>query len=264
MGFLREDGKKALRVSSPEGMQRSTYFLSLPLKYSIVLMVASIMLHWLISQSVFLVQSCAFGPGTDGERLPALDQSSRGYSILGSTLALSLAGAMVVALSLNSVLRSYHDIPPGFQLMAFNSSALKAVCQRPEGDTDARYFPVRIGAVSDMEDVTAGYTPRLVFSTDTELRTPEHGGQYLQPVFVEREGNWRKLNAAASGSMARCCSFAAELWNSLLLFSARRRRGSYCDGSDGRSGLVDEWEMEPPGTYRHSSRPSSDSESREG
>lgn len=30
--YLREDGKKPLRVSSPVGMQRSTYFLSLPWK----------------------------------------------------------------------------------------------------------------------------------------------------------------------------------------------------------------------------------------
>lgn len=38
--FLRPNGKKALRVSSPKAVQRSSYSLSLPLKYSIPLMVA--------------------------------------------------------------------------------------------------------------------------------------------------------------------------------------------------------------------------------
>ena len=255
MGFLREDGKKTLRVSSPEGMQRSTYFLSLPLKYSISLMALSTVLHWLISQSLFLVQTSGFAAGTDDERIPDLDKSSRGYSILGATLATSVGVVLVVALSLNSLLRNYHDIPPGFQLMAFNSSAIKAVCQRPEGDTDARYFPVRLGIVSDMEGVTADCTPRMVFSTDTELQTPEHGGQYLQPVLVRGRGSWR--------------SFATELWNSLLLLSARQRQGSRREESDGRSGLVNDatlndWEMEQPGAQGHSSRPSPDIENKEG
>ncbi|KAF7195075.1 hypothetical protein HII31_03543, partial [Pseudocercospora fuligena] len=48
--------KRYLRVSDPRGKQRSTYFLSLPYRYSIPLLVGSMVLHWLISQSFFLAR----------------------------------------------------------------------------------------------------------------------------------------------------------------------------------------------------------------
>jgi hypothetical protein len=46
--------RKGLRVSSPVGSQRSTYFLSLPLRYGLPLMLISTTLHWLLSQAIFL------------------------------------------------------------------------------------------------------------------------------------------------------------------------------------------------------------------
>ena len=44
-----------LRVTQPEGRQRSKYFLSLPYRYAIALMVQSIIVHWFVSQSLFLL-----------------------------------------------------------------------------------------------------------------------------------------------------------------------------------------------------------------
>jgi hypothetical protein len=51
-GFAKE--RKTLRVSAPVGIQRSTYFISLPLKYGIPMMVLFSLEHWLLSQSTFL------------------------------------------------------------------------------------------------------------------------------------------------------------------------------------------------------------------
>ncbi|KAF2035730.1 hypothetical protein EK21DRAFT_53222, partial [Setomelanomma holmii] len=48
--------RKGLRVTRPVGQQRDTYFLQLPYKWSLPLTVASGGLHWLLSQSVFLVR----------------------------------------------------------------------------------------------------------------------------------------------------------------------------------------------------------------
>lgn len=45
---------RPLRVTSPEGEQRSTYRLQLPYRYSIPLLVTSIMLHWLVSNTVYV------------------------------------------------------------------------------------------------------------------------------------------------------------------------------------------------------------------
>jgi len=47
--------KKALRVSAPEGIQRSSYFVSMPWRYGIPLIAGTSILHWLISQSLFVI-----------------------------------------------------------------------------------------------------------------------------------------------------------------------------------------------------------------
>lgn len=46
---------KPLRVSFPKGMQIATWRLQLPYKFSIPLLLISIILHWLISNSIFLL-----------------------------------------------------------------------------------------------------------------------------------------------------------------------------------------------------------------
>jgi hypothetical protein len=146
--FLGEDGKKVLRVSAPRGMQRSTYFLSLPAKYSVPLMAMSTAMHWLISQSIYLVQTRAYGPGLNSERIPSFDNTGRGSSVLGSVLAILFGGLVVAIMLINSGVRRYRGIPDGFQLMAYNSSGIQAMCQRPEGDREAGFFPIRMGVTT--------------------------------------------------------------------------------------------------------------------
>lgn len=49
-------GAKTLRVSQPVGTQRETYFLQLPLRWAIPLDATGGILHWLLSQTIFLVR----------------------------------------------------------------------------------------------------------------------------------------------------------------------------------------------------------------
>jgi hypothetical protein len=46
--------RKALRVTTPSGGQRSTHYLQLPYGYALPLLAASAVLHWLTSQAIFL------------------------------------------------------------------------------------------------------------------------------------------------------------------------------------------------------------------
>ena len=46
---------KAMRVSEPRGVQRSTYWLQLPYRWSLPLMAIMALLHWLVSGAVFMV-----------------------------------------------------------------------------------------------------------------------------------------------------------------------------------------------------------------
>lgn len=59
-GYAKE--RKTLRVSHPVGIQRSSFFISMPMKYGIPLLAANATLHWLVSQSLFLVSTTAFYP----------------------------------------------------------------------------------------------------------------------------------------------------------------------------------------------------------
>lgn len=54
--------RKPLRVSEPRGIQRSSFFISLPLRYGIPLYATSGLMHWLISQSLFLARITAIKP----------------------------------------------------------------------------------------------------------------------------------------------------------------------------------------------------------
>lgn len=44
----------SLRVTIPQGQQRSKYRLQLPYRYSIPLIVVSIVLHWLVSNALYV------------------------------------------------------------------------------------------------------------------------------------------------------------------------------------------------------------------
>ncbi|KAL5385534.1 hypothetical protein DPSP01_004647 [Paraphaeosphaeria sporulosa] len=48
--------RKSLRVTKPQGQQRETHFLQLPLKWGIPVNFTSGLLHWLASQALFLVR----------------------------------------------------------------------------------------------------------------------------------------------------------------------------------------------------------------
>ncbi|KAL4875254.1 hypothetical protein BJY04DRAFT_224224 [Aspergillus karnatakaensis] len=71
--------RKGLRVSTrPQGYQRRTYFLSLPLRYGLPLIAMSGLLHWLMSQSIFLVRILAYTAWQ--ERDASSDAMTLGYS----------------------------------------------------------------------------------------------------------------------------------------------------------------------------------------
>ena len=79
--------KRPLRVTTPRGQQRSTWYLQLPFTYSVPLIAASGLLHWLISQSLFLVRVEAF---RNGKQVVEESFSRVGYSVLPTLLVICL------------------------------------------------------------------------------------------------------------------------------------------------------------------------------
>lgn len=76
--------RKTLRVTHPRGIQRSTYFISLPYKYGIPLMIANTVLHILISQSLFIISTVAYLPNLVED--PVNSYTVTGYSTSGSII----------------------------------------------------------------------------------------------------------------------------------------------------------------------------------
>ncbi|KAL9598846.1 MAG: hypothetical protein Q9179_003771 [Wetmoreana sp. 5 TL-2023] len=135
--------RKTLRVSSPVGAQRSTYWLQLPYRYSIPLIVSSNLLSWLVSQSLFVVKINVL---YDLNRSVQADQSilSCGYSPGAIVLAI-IVGTFIM---LGAVLLGLRTYAPGMPLAATCSAAISAACHAPEDDPDAAVLPVQWGVVS--------------------------------------------------------------------------------------------------------------------
>lgn len=180
------------------------------MKYSIPLMVAMINLHWLISESLFLVRIQVFGPGPDIYRIPDLDKSVVGYSILGIILAIALGSIMVASLLVNSAVRKYEDAPAGFPSMATSSAAISAACRPPEEDKEAHLFEVRLGVVKCGTRDSGRETGQITFSTHIHLEEPQSGTVYLQPFAppstpftVQARQNLRRLQRCAKVVVTR-------------------------------------------------------------
>ncbi|KAJ5150526.1 uncharacterized protein N7500_010715 [Penicillium coprophilum] len=139
--------QKPLRVSWPRGAQRSTYYLSLPYRYSIPLLIVSAVLHWLVSQSFFFVQVIPF----DRHGVPQTHLSdvfvlvTCGYSPVAIIFGIIVGGLLpIVALGLG--LRRFRSHMP---LAGQCSAAISAACHPMTTAVDHAVKPVQWGEVPD-------------------------------------------------------------------------------------------------------------------
>ena len=164
--------RKALRVSAPKGYQRSSWFLSLPYKYGIPLTLASGLLHWFISQALFLVRVVMYDGIPSGTGLGAV--SRVGFSPIGIVMAFTLATLLVLVLVALGLLCKYPGGEAAVPLMGTSSAAISAACHPPEDDKDAHLLPVKWGVVG-VSEVGAG---RCAFTTACDVHTPVEGAVY--------------------------------------------------------------------------------------
>ncbi|KAI0885883.1 uncharacterized protein GGS22DRAFT_162213 [Annulohypoxylon maeteangense] len=151
--------RKNLRVSEPTGDQRSSYTLSLPYRYSIPLLIASAMAHWLMSQSLFVVQTLGFmyqptHKTDDGfVRIPDLDGSVLGFSAIGMILTIITLGILLIALLALSMrklpCRKTDDAEVSevirMPVSAACSAAISSACHPSAGEKEAELLPLQWG-----------------------------------------------------------------------------------------------------------------------
>ncbi|KAI1370753.1 hypothetical protein F4677DRAFT_437391 [Hypoxylon crocopeplum] len=139
--------RKPLRVSEPVGIQRSGYFISVPFRYGIPLMVFSALFHWLISQSFFLARITALMP--DGVEDYGNSFSTLGYSPYAIIVTL-IIGSVNIGFLLLIGCRKYDGT---MRMVSTNSMAISAACHCPVGDREFGYqLPIQWGVVEIGED----------------------------------------------------------------------------------------------------------------
>ncbi|KAL2795689.1 hypothetical protein BJX66DRAFT_324434 [Aspergillus keveii] len=145
--------RKGLRLSwDPKSAQHSSYFLSLPYRYAVPLMASSDILHWLISQSLFLS-----------------DLTTRGYTPAAIVCSLSLGVFMLICL----LATGSKKLSSGMPVAGSCSFAISAAChprynpnlelgnQGMGGDEGSELMPVKWGAVA-----FGGVIGHCTFSSD--------------------------------------------------------------------------------------------------
>ncbi|KAF2030263.1 hypothetical protein EK21DRAFT_112181 [Setomelanomma holmii] len=142
--------RKGLRVSrQPVGAQRTEYFLQLPYRFGIPLMALSGMLHWLVSQAIFLVAVdfyTVFGePGSGLSSYGyAIDMKTCGYSPIAIVSVIILGVLMVAAI----IAFGYIPYRQGMPLAGSCSMAMSAACHLDKREYD--------GATAAVEKVQWG------------------------------------------------------------------------------------------------------------
>ncbi|KAK4958157.1 hypothetical protein LTR10_004582 [Elasticomyces elasticus] len=159
--FIAE--RKTLRLSSPHGIQRSSYILSLPFKLSLPLMGGSAILHWLISQSIFVIATDAYAyAGTQATEslvpVPDNDAYMVGFSFVGGFLAMIIGFSVLIWTVLLGIVNKLDGISIGhtgkklhMPLASSCSAAISAACHRPEDDNAAHLLPVIWGRVPNTD-----------------------------------------------------------------------------------------------------------------
>lgn len=136
--------RRTLRVSKPQGQQRSTYWLQLPYRYSVPLMGAMVLLHWLMSRGLFLASIRVFD--SNGNHVPTRDIDGCGFSPLAILLAFCLMTVMIVALI---SLGRFRYISAGIPAASSCSAVISAAVHPPvsEADDEAALLPLQYGVV---------------------------------------------------------------------------------------------------------------------
>jgi hypothetical protein len=151
--------RRSLRFSFPTGMQRSTYWLQLPYRYGIPLLVASGPLHWIVSESVLLVRfpssigTVILSPICKWSTPSSSILTLLGYSPKGLMAAIVLGGVMAAIL----IATGMRQFKSGMLIVRSISWSIATACHHPYGDADAAHKRVMWGAISHQDGEPKGH-----------------------------------------------------------------------------------------------------------
>ncbi|KAJ5816561.1 hypothetical protein N7447_008794 [Penicillium robsamsonii] len=122
--------RKPLRVTWPikGSQQRSTYWLSVPYQYNAPILVLYMVLHWLVSQSIFYLVLVPYDMHDERNNLSTV--SSLSYSSTPILLSV-LVGALMMLILFTLAFRKFDSVIP---LASSSSAAISAACHPPKDE----------------------------------------------------------------------------------------------------------------------------------
>lgn len=123
-----------------------------PYRYGVPLLVMAALLHWMLSQSIFLARLQAF----ESDRTPDsyYDVSTCGYSLCATVTTISF-GAFILLIGL---INGFHRYKPEMPLAGSCSAAISAACQPMETEKDPSMKALQWGvAETEREERGIGY-----------------------------------------------------------------------------------------------------------
>ena len=164
--------RKTLRVTSPTGKQRSTYRLQIPYVYGVPLLATFGILHWLVSQSLFLARVTVYD--SNGSVDVSKSTSTCGYSLIAMFFVL-VASIIVIWFVVMTGCRTFR---PGVPPMGSCSAAISAACHPPGNEKDASKLPIKWGVVGHTTVDTNGEAVGHCTFTSLKVKAPKKGILY--------------------------------------------------------------------------------------
>jgi hypothetical protein len=142
--------QQPLMVSSPSGRQRGTWLLGAPLGWGIALLVLSTLLHWFLSQSIFMVKIQTYNKdGTpsvwnrDNDYVDYSQIINCGYSPIPLILSVVASGILLITAFIFMFRRFPAGSPP---VVSTCSTAVSAACHPVNRSEGMLYSDFRWGA----------------------------------------------------------------------------------------------------------------------
>ena len=175
--FARKMG--GLRISSiPCGFQRSSYFLQLPYRFAIPIMLLSGVLHWVVSQSIFFVAIEIYDQGVRVDHHSVYDHAtypeilSCGYSPIAIMFVIILTLVMML-FGIGTGMKRYD---PGIPIAGSCSVVLSAACHVEDEDGASSQMalkPLQWGVVRSGDGDEVGHcafsTAKVTFPQESAL-----------------------------------------------------------------------------------------------
>ena len=170
--------RKGLRVSTvPKGSQRTTYFLQLPYRFAVPLILLSVLFHWICSESFFVVD--ILNPPMNAEIVDC------GYSGAGMML-LFFFGFFMLAVALLFGIRTFSNAMP---VAGSCSASISAMCHplpnSSEDMNEAVYLPLQWGVTGYVEDQAGNWYIHCCFSSK-QVTKPKDGQRFLLKEPIRR------------------------------------------------------------------------------